>query len=389
MRIKRAARRAGGVLSEFTSAIIKIRFNVRSVLSRRLRDLKMNGSVSDKIYAFDLDCADWEDFLERELGEKSYRASQICDWLWKKRVFDIGAMTNLSKDLRAALADRVDTSLPRLLRCERSKIDRTEKFLWEFRDGNTVESVLLRQGRRLTACISTQVGCPLACLFCATGMSDFKRNLTAGEIAVQFAAMESIAGRDINNAVYMGMGEPFLNTENVLKSISLLSGPKTRNLGIRHITVSTSGVVPGIEAFAEANTGARLAVSLHAANDELRNSIMPVNRNFPLSALRDAMQSYQKKTGDRISVEYVLLGGVNDSVESARELVRYLMGIHVFVNLIPFNESGGRFKKPKPEDILHFRSVLESAGFESEIRREQGSDISAACGQLRNKKSAR
>jgi 23S rRNA (adenine2503-C2)-methyltransferase len=340
---------------------------------------------TEKIYAFDLDVEDWEKLLEERLGEKKFRAKQICDWIWKKRVFSFEEMTNLSKELRARLADIVDVNPPEAERREKSKIDRTEKLLWRLRDGDSVESVLISGGGRTTACISTQVGCPLGCAFCATGLSGYVRNLSAGEIAAQFIAMEKICGRDINNVVYMGMGEPFLNTDNVLKSIRLLNGERTRNLGIRHITVSTAGVAHGIEKFARDGGGARLAISLHAANDALRSSLMPVNRSYPLAELRTAMQSYQKKTGDRISIEYVLLGGVNDGVAQARELVRYMRGIHAFINLIPYNSTDGSFKKPDPESILRFRSVLESAGFESEIRKEQGADINAACGQLRRK----
>jgi len=241
-------------------------------------------------------------------------------------------------------------------------MDGTRKYLWRLRDGNSVESVLLKQDDRLTACISTQVGCPLQCTFCATGLSGYVRNLTSGEIAGQFLAMEKNLGREINNLVYMGMGEPFLNTEEVLKSVRMLNNPKMRNLGIRHITISTSGIIPGIESLADSGLGVRLAISLHAADDELRSALMPVNQTYPVAELRAAMQEYQKITGNRITVEYALFGGVNDSVDRARELVRYLKGIHVFINLIPFNAVDGRYEKPRSEDVMRFRMVLETAG---------------------------
>lgn len=341
----------------------------------------------NKIYALDLSNEEWIVWLKENLEQPKFRAAQITQWLWQKRVYDAEEMTNLSKELRDALKDKVDFALPELLADQRSQ-DGTRKFLWRFSDGQTVESVLLKQGDRLTACISTQVGCPLQCVFCATGLSGYERNLSAGEIAAQFLAMEKIVGRDIANVVYMGMGEPFLNTDNVLKSVWLLNDSNLRNLGIRHITISTSGVIPGIMRLANSGLGVRLAISLHAVEDELRSELMPINERYPLAELRKAMEEYQKITGDRITIEYALFGGVNDSVEDARELVRYLRGIHVFVNLIPFNAVEGRFEKPSPESVLKFRKILDTAGFETFIREEQGADIDAACGQLRRKTSA-
>ena len=338
-----------------------------------------------KIYALDLTHDEWVTWLAKELNQPKFRAGQICQWLWQKHAFDADEMTNLSLPLRELLKERVDFSAPILITEQRSKLDSTRKYLWQLRDGETVESVLLKQGDRLTACISTQVGCPLQCSFCATGLSGFVRNLSAGEIAGQFLAMEKIVEREINNVVYMGMGEPFLNTDNVLLSVRMLNDEQLRNLGIRHITISTSGVVPGIEALADSGLGVRLAISLHAAEDELRSKLMPVNQTYPLAELREAMTGYQEQTGDRITIEYALFGGVNDSVEHARQLIRFLKGIHVFVNLIPYNSVDGRYEKPQPEDVLRFRSVLETAGFECELRQEQGADIDAACGQLRRK----
>ncbi|MDO5114571.1 MAG: 23S rRNA (adenine(2503)-C(2))-methyltransferase RlmN [Synergistaceae bacterium] len=340
--------------------------------------------MADKRYALDLNYEEWKEYLEKGLEEPKFRADQICRWLWRDHAESPEEMTNLSKPLREKLAERMDFSFPALAREERSA-DGTRKFLWRLRDGETVESVLMKQGDRRTACISTQVGCPLQCAFCATGLSGFVRNLSAGEIAGQVAAIEKAAGREVNNVVYMGMGEPFLNTEAVLKSIRMLNDPKMRSLGIRHITVSTSGVIPGIMALAASGLGVRLAVSLHAADDELRGMLMPVNHSYPTAELRRAMQEYQEATGDRITIEYALLGGVNDGVERARELVRYLKGIHVFINLIPFNAVGGRYERPGAEAVLRFKSVLQTAGFECEIRAEQGADINAACGQLRRK----
>ncbi|MEG1824794.1 MAG: 23S rRNA (adenine(2503)-C(2))-methyltransferase RlmN [Cloacibacillus sp.] len=340
--------------------------------------------MAEKRYALDMNCDEWKEYLEKGLQEPKFRADQICQWLWQKHTDDTEGMTNLSKELRAKLDEKVNVHYPSIVREQRSS-DGTRKFLLQLADGNSVESVLMKYGERLTACISTQVGCPLQCTFCATGLSGFVRNLTAGEIAGQVLAIEKRAGREVNNVVYMGMGEPFMNTDAVLKSVRMLNDPKMRNLGIRHITISTSGVIPGIKALAQSGLGVRLAVSLHAADDELRSFLMPVNQSYPVDQLRTAMQEYQDATGDRISIEYTLFGGVNDSLDHARALVRYLKGIHSFVNLIPYNSVDGRYEKPKSEDVLKFRSVLQTAGFETEIRSEQGADIDAACGQLRRK----
>lgn len=340
--------------------------------------------MAEKRYALELDYGEWQEYIEKGLAEPKFRADQICQWLWRKHTDDAGEMTNLSKPLREKLAEKMDFAYPALVRGQRSQ-DGTRKFLWRLRDGESVESVLMKYGERLTACISTQVGCPLQCTFCATGLSGFVRSLSAGEIAGQVLSIEKHIGREVNNVVYMGMGEPFLNTDAVLRSVRMLNDPKLRSLGIRHITISTSGVIPGIKELAASGLGVRLAVSLHAADDELRSFLMPVNQTYPIAELRRAMQEYQEATGDRVTIEYALFGGVNDSVERARELVRFLKGIHVFVNLIPFNAVDGRYERPKAEDVLRFRSILQTAGFETEIRSEQGADIDAACGQLRRK----
>ncbi len=336
-----------------------------------------------KLYALDMNKTEWTELLEK-LGQPKFRADQLLQWMWEKHVFDVEEMTNLSKALREQLPEEVDFGAPLLVREQRSK-DGTRKFLWQLRDGSTVESVLLKSGARLTACISTQVGCPLGCTFCATGLSGFVRNLSSGEIAGQFLAMEAQLGREISNIVYMGMGEPMLNKDEVFKSVRMLNDEKLRNIGIRRITISTSGIIPGIQALADEGLGTRLAVSLHAVDDELRSRLMPVNERFPLAELREAIKDYQEKTGDRVSIEYTLFGGVNDSVEHARALVRFLKGIHVFINLIPFNAVDERYDMPEAKDILKFKKVLDTAGFENELRREQGADIDAACGQLRRK----
>lgn len=339
--------------------------------------------MSVVIKALELSWEEWVDTLEK-MGEPRFRAEQICRWIWKRRVRSVVEMTDVSKGLRDRLATEVDFSLPEMVREERSKIDGTRKFLWKMSDGCTVESALLKQHDRLTVCVSSQVGCPLACPFCATGMSGFTRNLTAGEIAGQFLATEAHVGRDVNNLVFMGMGEPLLNADAVIKSVAMLNHPKMRHLGIRHIAISTSGIIPGIKELADAEVGARLAVSLHASTDELRDELVPVNRRYPLAELAAAMRDYQERTGDRINIGYSLFKGINDSVEHARDLIRYLRGLHVFINLIPCNPTAG-YERSAPEDALRFQNVLKTAGFECDIRVERGTDIDAACGQLKGR----
>ncbi|MDR3280383.1 MAG: 23S rRNA (adenine(2503)-C(2))-methyltransferase RlmN [Synergistaceae bacterium] len=316
------------------------------------------------------------------LNEPSYRAAQICDWLWKRGIWDVGSMTDLGKNLRELLPEAIDFSHPEIS-SESKASDGTKKFLVTMPGGATVETALLKHGPRLTACVSTQVGCPVGCPFCVTGAGGFDRNLSAGEIAAQLVTMERHIGRAIQSVVMMGMGEPFLNTDETLEAVRMLNSPKMRGLGIRHITISTVGIIPGIRALTESGLGVRLAVSLHAADDELRNRLAPCNSNYPLGDLMESLRDYQRVTGDRITIEYAMFKDVNDSIAHARALVRRLHGLHSYVNLIPANESGMGYERSDPESILKFQSVLQSAGFESEIRVERGTEINASCGQLR------
>lgn len=332
--------------------------------------------------AIELDLAGWGEFFE-EMGEPRYRAAQLCAWLWKRGVWDPAEMTDLSKALREKLTGEVAFDLPKIVKTERSK-DGTKKFLVELAGGTLVECALIKQGGRLSACLSTQAGCPVGCPFCATGASGFERSLTRGEIASQFIAMERAAGKPVSSIVLMGMGEPLMNADAVFGAIAMLNDAKLRGLGIRHITLSTAGVAPGIRRMADEKVGVRLAVSLHAADDELRDRLVPCNSLYPLAELFDALSYYQRATGDRITIEYSLFKDVNDSVEHARKLVARLRGLHVYVNLIAGNDAPPYHTSP-PENVLRFQSVLTSAGFESEIRAPRGRDINAACGQLRLK----
>ncbi|MBR1672797.1 MAG: 23S rRNA (adenine(2503)-C(2))-methyltransferase RlmN [Fretibacterium sp.] len=342
--------------------------------------------------ALSLSCEQWQARLE-EWGEPRFRAGQVCQWIYARKVFDYHEMTNLSKALRERLCGEVLMTLPIQIQEQLSQ-DGTRKFLWQMADGQRVESVLLDHGGHKTACISTQVGCPLKCAFCATGALGFTRNLTVGEILGQFLMMERRCldrslQEGVNNIVFMGMGEPLLNEANVLEAIRRLNHPKMRNLGARHITISTSGIVPGIEDLADFEIPVRLSVSLHAPSDALRSKLMPVNRTYPLSRLVEALRLYRQRTGERITIEYVLIDGVNDDPQMAYEMAALLDGLNPYVNLIPYNVPpqglAGRpsqFQRSPDARVKAFCAALTALHIEFEVRRERGSDILAACGQL-------
>ncbi|OAA30906.1 50S rRNA methyltransferase [Kosmotoga arenicorallina S304] len=323
-----------------------------------------------------------------ELGFKRFRAAQIYDWIHRKKVFDFDAMTNLSKSDRAFLKEYFRFPVFSLKDRQKAK-DGTEKFLWELQDGEYIESVVIRHAEHITFCISTQVGCQLGCAFCATGLSGFKRNLSASEIVAQVLYMEKEIGEDADNIVFMGMGEPFLNSESLFKSIEVLHDEKGRNLGIRHFTISTAGIPDGIKRLADSGLDIRLSVSLHAAKDEKRSILMPINRRFPIEELFEALKYYQKKTGNRITFEYILIEAVNDSLEDADNLAHLLKGLKVFVNLIPVNPVIPKFQRPSPERSKAFEQALKKKGIETVLRAEKGTDIDAACGQLRRRQFRR
>ncbi|MDR1482485.1 MAG: 23S rRNA (adenine(2503)-C(2))-methyltransferase RlmN [Synergistaceae bacterium] len=336
--------------------------------------------------AFDRSYEDWLSIFE-EIGQPSYRAGQICGWLWRRGVTSPSEMTDFSKPLREQLASMFDFTPP-VIEDESRSGDGTRKFLMRLPGGAKIETAVLKQGDRVTACLSTQVGCPVSCPFCATGAGGFERDMSRGEIAYQLVVMEKFLGREINSVVFMGMGEPFLNTDATLGAVRILNNPKTRGLGIRHMTISTAGIIPGINALAESGLGVRLAVSLHAADNELRDELVPCNTSYPLDELIPVLHEYQRATGDRITIEYAMFKGKNDSLDHARSLVRLLRGLHSYVNIIPANAVTPRYSRSLPRDILRFQSVLKAAGFESEIRVERGREISAACGQLKRDKAS-
>jgi 23S rRNA (adenine2503-C2)-methyltransferase len=321
-----------------------------------------------------------------ENGEKGFRAKQIFDWIYKKNVKDFSSMTSLSYNLRNFLKENFYYEFLEKVEVSSSESSQTTKYLFKLPDGNTIESVLLFYKDRTTACISSQVGCPLKCKFCATGKGGLTRNLSTGEILNQILSMEYYSKTKITHIVYMGMGEPFLNYDNVLKSIEILRN--TKGLSARKITISTSGIVPKIREFTDLNTQIRLAVSLHAPNDYLRNRLMPINKKYPIVDLFDSLMYYQNKTQRRITFEYIMIKGINDTTEIATELANLIKNFKIKcnINLIPLNPVDDELKRSSPKAIRKFMKVLRNAGIEVVVREEKGTEINGACGQLRSKK---
>lgn len=328
------------------------------------------------------------------LGEPRFRASQIYTWIYRKQVSSFYAMSDIPKELRIKLEESAQISIPRVLK-QRVARDGTRKFLMEMNDRKKVETVVIPQSRekntRYSLCVSTQVGCPIGCAFCATGQSGFQRNLMAYEMVGQLlgsrrelAKRLKIADEPlITNVVYMGMGEPMLNFNEMLKSIRLLNDHRGINIGQRHITVSTAGEVTGIERLAEEDLQVTLAISLHACNDELRSRLIPLNRKYPLHELMSAVRKYIDKTNRRVTFEYIMLDDVNIGPDDAAAMIKLIKPVLANVNLIPYNEvSGLEFKKPSPAKVKQFLNWLVEGGLNVTLREERGADIEAACGQL-------
>lgn len=325
--------------------------------------------------------------LFEEMGEPRYRAVQLMDWIYHKKIRDFDEITNFKRDLKEKLKEKSYIYSSKLRNGQAAK-DGTKKYLFALADGELIETVLLKhkrenEGFRYTLCISTQVGCPMQCSFCATGKSGFARDLTVSEIIAQVNDVERIEKIKINNVVFMGMGEPFLNYTNVVKAIRNLNEERFFNIGIRRITVSTCGLVPEILRFADEDLDVVLAISLHSADDAKRSAMMPVNRRFPLDQLRQAIQHYLEKMNRRVTLEYALIKGVNDKPEDLRKLLNFVTGLKVHVNLIPVNDTGDGLRKSDKAE--QFAAELKKKHVEVTIRQEKGADIDAACGQLRGK----
>ncbi|MGH7388424.1 MAG: 23S rRNA (adenine(2503)-C(2))-methyltransferase RlmN [Candidatus Rokuibacteriota bacterium] len=329
--------------------------------------------------------AELED-LAVELGGSRYRGRQLATWLYRKSVVSLDAMSDLPKEFRAAVAERASATLPVIERVTPS-LDGSRKLVLRLEDGQPVSAVLMPDDDRTTLCLSTQVGCGYACAFCLTGTMGLERNLTAAEIVGQVIVANSLVGPDrrVTHLVFMGMGEPLANLAALVTAIRILTDAR---LGIgyspRRITVSTVGLVGGIERLGRENLKVNLAVSLHAATDEVRARLMPVNKSWNLAALMAAVKRYPLTPRQRVFFEYVLLDGVNDSVQDAERLARLLRGVRAKVNLIPFNDwEGSGFRRPPLPRILAFQSALLDAGITTTVRWSKGEDIGAACGQLR------
>ena len=328
------------------------------------------------------------DELKQEMisiGEKPFRAEQIFKWIFVENVTSFDEMTNLSLELREKLKKEYTLGIYKIIRKQESK-DGTKKYLFDILDNNAIETVLMQYKHGYSICVSSQVGCKMGCKFCASTGIAFIRNLTAGEIAEQILAVERDTGVKISNVVFMGIGEPFDNFDNVLKAIKIINNQKGLNIGARHISVSTCGQVPKIYEIADMDLQCTLSISLHATNDEKRSAMMPINNKYNIEELMKACRYYIEKTNKRISFEYALAKDNNDNLDDARDLVKLLKGMLCHVNLIPINKiENGKFDTSTNENVMKFRDYLNDHGIVATIRRELGDDIDAACGQLRRK----
>ena len=321
----------------------------------------------------------------KDLGQPAFRAKQIYTWL-HKGVTDFEEMTNVSKELRAKLDETYYITAPKVARKQKSQKDGTVKYLWELGDGNCVETVLMQYHHGNTVCISSEVGCPMGCKFCASTLGGLVRRLQPSEILDQvlFTALDS--GLPISNIVLMGIGEPLDNFDNVMRFLELVNSPEGMNIGMRHISLSTCGLVPRIDELAEKKLQLTLSVSLHSPDDASRSAIMPINRKYPVDVLLDACRRYFEKTGRRVSFEYTMIDGVSDSPEQAELLASKLHGLAAHVNMIPLNPVAESPLRPSTRQaVARFQIILEGHGIPATVRRSLGGDIDASCGQLRRK----
>jgi len=317
-------------------------------------------------------------------GQPAYRGRQVFRWLYQGRADGFGAMTNLPKSLRAELATRAEIVMPRLVTRAASQRDSTVKYLFQFADGERAETVLMHDGDRATLCVSSQVGCNQGCTFCATAQMGLARNLTSGEMVGQLLEVErEIGAGRVSNIVFMGMGEPLANYKHLLRALDVLTSPDGVGAPARRITVSTSGLVPAIDRYARDGVKTGLALSLNATTDDVRDRLIPSNARYKIRGVLDACHAWAEATGGRLTVEYVLLRGVNDSLEDGRRLARLLDPIPCKVNLIPFNPiPGATFARPEAARVAAFQKVLYDARCVATVRKTKGSDVAAACGQL-------
>ena len=332
---------------------------------------------------FDYTVDELTDIYMKEFNQKKYRAIQTFKWLYQENEYDFFKMSDLPLDMRKILSEEFSVFT---LEQEQMKLasDGTTKFLFKLSDGAAVETVLMKYNFGNSVCVSSQVGCRMKCDFCASSKLSFERNLTPGEIVQQIILVSKYIGEKVSNIVFMGIGEPFDNYDNVMKAIRILNEPHGLGIGARHITVSTSGLVPQILRFADEGIQANLSISLHATTDELRDKVMPVNKAYNIKVLLQACKKYIEKTNRRITFEYAVMYGLNDTIRDACRLADLLDGMLCHVNLIPINPvEGAAYKRPSQNIMMNFRDALNNRGITATIRRELGSDVDAACGQLR------
>ncbi len=333
---------------------------------------------------YDLTLNELENYL-LNINEKKYRATQIYDFLYVKKVASFDDMTNLSLELRNKLKEDFVLEKPKLIK-EQQDVD-VNKYLFKLSDGNLIETVLMKHNYGLSLCVSSEVGCNMGCIFCESGRLKKVRNLSAYELVTQILYVEELTKSRITHVVIMGIGEPFDNYDNIMKFVTIVNDPKGLALGSRHITISTCGIIPKIKQFSEEPFQVNLAISLHAPTDSLRSKIMPINKVYPLDELISVVKDYIKKTNRRVTFEYILLDNVNDRDSDAIALAKLLKGINCYVNLIPYNESSNfTLKRSNSSQIRTFYDILKKNNINVTIRREFGSKISAACGQLRSNK---
>jgi len=336
----------------------------------------------DKRFVFDLTLEEWVNWV-KERGFPRYRAAQIYQW-FVKGIQDTSRMKNIPDSIRTALSEDYILKGLVLEKELTSSIDGTKKFIFQLHDGHRVETVLMMYKTGYSLCISSQAGCRMGCAFCASAHAGFGRNLTSGEMLGQITVVSDIIGDRIHSVVVMGIGEPFDNYDNLMVFLRAANDPDGLNLGARHITVSTCGIVPQMIEFISINLQVNLSVSLHASRDILRKSMMPVANQYDIDTLLNACRQYVNRTGRRITFEYSLFHGINDSIQDARDLAVVLRGIHCHINLIAANEfEGSLYKRSTPEHVRLFQQMLEQMGMTVTLRREMGTDIMAACGQLR------
>ena len=322
------------------------------------------------------------------VGETKYRATQVFEWLYRKRVDSFDEMSNLSKKTIAMLKENFTIDKLKVRTCQISE-DGTRKYLFELKDGNLIETVLMRHNYGNSICVTSEVGCNMGCAFCASGELGCVKRLSLAEMVLQVLEVQKDLDKTferVTNIVVMGIGEPFDNYDTVLKFLRVVNYSKGLEIGARHITVSTCGIAPKIREFADFDLQINLALSLHAPNNELRSQLMKINKAYPLEVVIDALKYYYEKTNRRIKFEYILLRGVNDTLEHAKQLVELIKGMNAYVNLIPYNEVTTKpFKQTTKEDAQRFFEYLHSHGIQTTLRMEHGADIDAACGQLRAK----